>query len=191
MPIPHRERHQLCQISLIWQVTGLAVLPLALLLQLIFSCGHQLGVVRWRGGHILELTNLIRHRSLATCCIVVDENCTALLYQRPQRKLKTRLQVFFKLHMLCIANSTSRMFTIKNNSCDELTRTACFKRATCRFALRALTIASLFLLGFRAVNKSRPITSMTSSAAMVCTVFFHPFENTSPFFAGLCSRHQT
>ena len=110
---------------------------------------------------------LVHRSSLATCCIVVDENCTALFYQRPQLKLQTCLQVFFnathvihrQLHLTNVLN--------KNNYCDEFTCTSCFKRATHRIALCALTIASRFLLGFPAAKMSLPMTLVTSSGMMV------------------------
>ena len=85
----------------------------------------------------------------------------------PRASFKPAFRLSSWLHMLCIANSTSRMFSIKTIIVIEFTRTACFKRATHRFTLRALTIASRFFLGFRAAKMSRPIALMTSSAMMV------------------------
>ena len=67
------------------------VLPLALLLQLIFSRGHQLGIVTWGGDEFLELKNLIMHSYLATCCIVVNQDSTALFYQGARPEFQTCL----------------------------------------------------------------------------------------------------
>ena len=109
----------------------------------------------------------------------------------PRTSFKPGLMPFSSPHILCIANSSSPMFSIKNNSCDEFTRTASFKHATRRIALRALTTASSFLLGFREENyvTSDDPYDIINNDGHVFAVLLHSFKNTSPFFVGLCSGH--
>ena len=94
------------------------------------------------------------------------------------------------LHMLFIANSTSRMFSMRNNSCDELTRTACFNSSHCPPCLDH-RLSLLIRLPCCKYVSSDYLYDFIGSDGNVCTVFFHPLENTSPFFVGLCGRHRT
>ena len=95
------------------------------------------------------------------------------------------------LHMSFIANSTSRMFSIQNNSCDELTRTACFNSSHCPVCLHHRLSLLIRLPCCKYVSSDYLYHDFIGSDGNVCTVFFHPLENTSPFFVGLCGRHLT